>query len=59
MFKLSYGADINMRAEISFTIGVVTFDVIRLLITFVNFRLGTVTKESEKVDNCKNMHIKN
>jgi hypothetical protein len=48
MFELSYGADINMRAELSFTIGLVTFDVIRLLITFVNFRLGTVTKESEK-----------
>jgi hypothetical protein len=48
MFKLSYGADINMSAEISFTIGLVTYDVIRLLITFVNFRLGTMTKESEK-----------
>jgi hypothetical protein len=48
MFKLSYGVDINMCAEISFTIGLATYDVIRLLITFVNFRIGTVTKESEK-----------
>jgi hypothetical protein len=58
IFKLAYDDDINMLDEISFSFGFITADIVRLSIAFVNFRLGTVTKESEKIGDSKKMHMK-